>query len=84
MIIEKNNLSYPILIELDEDNTFIVSCPIIKGCHSYGHTLDEAFENIKEAIELCIEADGLNDYQKRYVGIREISIGNKKMSTSYA
>jgi predicted RNase H-like HicB family nuclease len=48
-------LPLPILVELDEDGVFIVSCPMFKGCHSYGATIDEALENIKEVIELCRE-----------------------------
>jgi len=44
-----------VIIEQDEDGVFIVECPVIQGCHSYGYTLEEALENIKEAIQLCIE-----------------------------
>ncbi len=46
-------LPLPFLVELDEDGVFIVSCPMFKGCHSYGATIDEALDNIKEVIELC-------------------------------
>ena len=46
---------FPILIEQDEDNFFIVSCPTFKGCRSYGNTIDEAISNIREVIELCLE-----------------------------
>jgi len=45
----------PILIEQDEDNYYIVSCPVFRGCHSYGKTIDEALANIKEVIDICIE-----------------------------
>ena len=45
----------PIIIEMDEDGVYIVSCPQLKGCHSYGETKEEALNNIKEAIELCLE-----------------------------
>ena len=44
-----------IIIEQDEDTIFIVSCPVLKGCHSYGNTLPEAMDNMKEAILLCLE-----------------------------
>jgi len=40
---------------MDEDGVYIVSCPQLKSCHSYGETIEEAMENIKEAIELCLE-----------------------------
>jgi len=84
MILEKGNISYPVLIELDEDNTFIVSCPILKGCRSYGYTLDEALENIKEAIELCIESDAFSSHENKYIGISEISLDNSNLSANYA
>jgi len=40
---------------MDEDGVYIVSCPQLKGCYSYGETIEEAMENIKEDIELCLE-----------------------------
>ncbi|MBU4361177.1 type II toxin-antitoxin system HicB family antitoxin [bacterium] len=45
----------PIIIEIDEDGYYIVTCPLFKGCHSYGETIDEALKNIKEVIEICLE-----------------------------
>lgn len=53
--IKHKNLHLPIMIELDEDNNYIVSCPVFKGCHSYGKTIDEAMNNIREVIEICME-----------------------------
>jgi len=63
-------LHFPIMIEIDEDGYFIVSCPSFKGCHSYGETIDEALENIKEAIELCLEEQEVEPVNK-FVGFRE-------------
>ena len=48
-------LHLPILIEVDEDGLYIVSCPLFKGCHSWGKTIDEAMKNISEVIEMCLE-----------------------------
>ena len=45
---------FPILIEQDEDNIYIVSCLVFKGCHSYGKTVDEAMKNIEEVMKMCI------------------------------
>jgi len=45
-------LHLPIIIEMDEDGYYIVSCPFFRGCHSCGETIDEAMENIKEVIEM--------------------------------
>ena len=30
-------------------------CPPLRGCHSWGHTAEEALANIREAVELYIE-----------------------------
>jgi predicted RNase H-like HicB family nuclease len=34
---------------------YVVSCPALPGCYSQGDTIDEALENIKEAIMLCLK-----------------------------
>ncbi|MGH9795385.1 MAG: type II toxin-antitoxin system HicB family antitoxin [Candidatus Acidiferrales bacterium] len=39
----------------DEDGVFVAECPAIPGCISQGKTEQEALENIKEAIGLCLE-----------------------------
>lgn len=69
-------LHLPILIEQDEDNYYIVSCPIFKGCHSYGNTIDEALDNIIEVIEMCIEEEKEKNYSEinKFIGFREVQI----------
>lgn len=51
-----------VLLYRDEDGNWIADVPSLPGCHSDGKTRDEAIENVKEAIEVYIEAleqDGL-------------------------
>jgi predicted RNase H-like HicB family nuclease len=65
---------YPIVIETDEDGVYILSCPIFKGCHAYGQTLEEAMQNITEVIELCAAEE--NELGKNiYIGLQELSLG---------
>lgn len=64
---------YPIIIEQDRNGVFIVQCQILKGCRSYGATIDEAITNIKEAIEACIEDDDFMD-QSTFIGVRDIEL----------
>jgi len=66
-------LHLPIIIEIDEDGYYIVSCPVFKGCHSYGETIDEAMENKKEVIEMCLEENKVEDLNK-FVGFRELEV----------
>lgn len=70
---KQNTIHLPLLIEADEDGIYIVSCPVFKGCHSYGKTIDEAIENIKEVIEMCMEEE--KPYTaNRFVGFRELEV----------
>lgn len=46
---------FNVTIERDEDGVWIVECPSIPGCVSQGTTKDEAIENIRDAIKLCLE-----------------------------
>ncbi len=61
----------PIIVETDEDGIFIVSCPLFKGCHSYGKTIDQALENLKEVVEICI-AEQPFDEGNKFIGVREM------------
>ena len=53
--------SYIFQVRIDEDATeasgkaYHGYCPALKGCHTWGHTYDEALANIREAIKLYIE-----------------------------
>jgi len=68
-------LHLPIIIEIDEDGYYIVSCPTFKGCHSYGETIDEALENIKEVIEMCLEETKVEELNK-FVGYRDLEVAH--------
>ena len=52
---KKNLYDFKVIIEPDESGGFVISCPSLQGCYSQGDTIDEALENIKEAILLCLE-----------------------------
>ncbi len=69
----RKSLHFPIIIEVDEDGYYIVSCPLFKGCHSYGETIDEALENIKEVIEMCLEEVKVEELNE-FVGLRDLEI----------
>ncbi|HEV2294879.1 MAG TPA: type II toxin-antitoxin system HicB family antitoxin [Tepidisphaeraceae bacterium] len=48
-------MKFPVTIERDEDGMWVVECPSIPGCVSQGKTKDDALENIRDAIRLCLE-----------------------------
>ncbi len=70
---EMKKLHVPVIIETDEDGYFIVSCPLFRGCHSFGTTIDEAIENIREVIEICLEETD-KESLNTFVGFRELEI----------
>jgi len=45
-----------VVIEQDEDGVYISSCPALQGCHSNGETHEKAVENLRDAIQLHIQA----------------------------
>ena len=69
--------SFIVLIEKDEDGVFIGTVPSLKGCYSYGNTLDELMANLKEAIEAHLEAFGEKEKElpiTRFTGVQEIEV----------
>jgi predicted RNase H-like HicB family nuclease len=48
-------MRFSVTVNRDEDGVWIVECPSIPGCVSQGATREEALDNIKEAIALCLE-----------------------------
>ena len=49
-------MNFKVVLQQEEDGGYIVSCPALPGCHSQGDNMDEALENIKEAIVGCLES----------------------------
>lgn len=42
-------MKYPVVVHKSEYG-YDIRCPLLPGCHSQGDTLEEALENIKDAI----------------------------------
>ena len=74
-------MDFTILIEQDEDGVFVAMVPEIEGCYTQGGTLSEVMERIKEAIEVCLEADKEDVNPLRFIGIQKLSV-EKPISVS--
>ena len=46
-----------IVLEKGMDGYIVAYCPALEGCVAQGETEEEAIKNLKEAIELYLEAD---------------------------
>ena len=75
-------LQFRVLIEQDEDGTYVASVPELRGCYTQGKTLEQVRERIKEVIELVIESDKEVTKEKmespslpsRFFGVEEVTI----------
>lgn len=66
---------YRVVVEKGEDFGYVVHCPAIPGCHSQGNSIEEAIENIKDAIVGCLSVlDKDLISKKKELAFIEISI----------
>lgn len=49
------NIKFKVIVSEGEDGWYVVECPALPGCVSQGKTIEEAIENIKDAIERYLE-----------------------------
>jgi predicted RNase H-like HicB family nuclease len=52
----KQTYNYTVLLEKEQNGGYHAFCPVLRGCHSQGDTVEESIENITEAIEVYIES----------------------------
>jgi len=71
---EKQIMDFNVFIEQDEDGIYVAKVPEIEGCHTQGKTLEEVMQRIREAIEVCLEADNEEVNPMRFIGIQRIQI----------
>lgn len=65
---------FPVIIEQDRDGTYIIECSLFEGCRSYGETVDEALENIREAIAVCMDEYDEEEPDTVFLGVRDIEL----------
>lgn len=68
------HLDFTVLIERDEEGTYIAKVPDIPGCYTQGKTISQVLDRIKEAIDVCIEAEAQEIKPLQFIGVQRISI----------
>jgi predicted RNase H-like HicB family nuclease len=73
---EDNSLprQFDVVIERDEEGYYVASVPQLVGCHTQARSLDEVTQRIREAIELCLEVQGVPEQSLEFIGIQRITI----------
>jgi predicted RNase H-like HicB family nuclease len=52
----RKSLSYSVFYEESPDGGYVAFVPALPGCHTQGETLEEAEQNVAEAIALYLES----------------------------
>ncbi|HSB77792.1 MAG TPA: type II toxin-antitoxin system HicB family antitoxin [Candidatus Methylomirabilis sp.] len=50
----KRTHEFQVVVEQDEAGFFVAECPSLEACYTQGRTYEEAIENIKDVIGLCL------------------------------
>ena len=67
-------LNFTVLIEQDEDGIYVAKVPDIIGCYTQGKTVEQAMERIKEAIQVCLEAEEDDIMPLKFIGVQQIEV----------
>lgn len=66
---------FSVIIEKDSEGFLVASVPELHGCHTQAKTMDELHERIREAIALCLEEYGDDDFGEReFIGVERITV----------
>ena len=61
------------MVEDDLEGGYIGIAPELKGCLSYGLTLEELMSNMEEVINLCLE-DGEEAFNPCFFGVQRVVV----------
>ncbi len=70
---------FQVILEQDEDGVYVADVPALDGCHTQGATYEEAIENIKEVIAMCVQEmreDGrpIETQHPEVIGVRTLEL----------
>lgn len=65
---------FDVVIERDDEGLYVASVPQLPGCHTQASSLDALMERTREAIELCLEVQGVSPHNLEFVGVQRITV----------
>ena len=68
---EKRN--FVVVIERDENGTYVGEVPDLKGCYTQGDSVEEVMKNIREVIEMCLEEQKIITPNES-IGVQKIEV----------
>ena len=71
---QKTVRNFTVLIEQDEDRIYVAKVPDIPGCYTQGKTIQQAMGRVKEAIQVCLEAEKEEMPKMKFIGLQRIEV----------
>ncbi len=68
------NREFSVVIERDEDAFYVVSVPVLRGCHTQARSLDDLMERVREAISLCLEVEAEKTEGLEFIGVQRAGV----------
>ena len=67
---------FSVIIERDAEGFYVATVPELRGCHTQARSLDELMGRVKEAIQVCLEAEGDDSTTLDFIGVQKITLAS--------
>ena len=67
---------FSVIIERDAEGFYVATVPEVRGCHTQARSLDELMGRVKEAIEVCLEAEEDTPATLDFIGVQKITLAS--------
>ena len=67
---------FSVIIERDAEGFYVAPVPGLGGCHTQARSLDDLMGRVKEAIEVCLEAEGDESTVLDFIGVQKITLAS--------
>ena len=71
---DRKQLNFTVLIEQDETGLYIAKVPDIPGCYTQGKTVEQVMGRIREAIQVCLEAETGGIQPLKFIGVQQLQV----------
>lgn len=73
---ERVTRDFSVIIERDAEGFYVATVPGVPGCHTQARSLDELMGRVREAIQVCLEAEGDEVVPLDFIGIQKITLAS--------
>jgi predicted RNase H-like HicB family nuclease len=71
---KKPDREFSVIIERDEKGYYVATVPELRGCHTQAKSLDKLLQRIREAIWVCLDAQGEPAVKPEFIGFQRILV----------